>query len=128
MTPGTKPFEVEHIWAAKFGEHGDEFDQQHEFDEYRQHIGDLVLLPQGTNQSYGSMSYAQKCEHYLKENLLVKSLHPKAYEKNPNFVGMFRSLDLPFKAHNSFAKADIDERQALIRRICEVMWGTGPKS
>jgi len=128
VTPGTKPFEVEHIWAAKFGEHGDEFDQQHEFDEYRQHIGDLVLLPQGTNQSYGSMSYAQKCEHYLKENLLVKSLHPKAYEKNPNFVGMFRSLDLPFKAHNSFAKADIDERQALIRRICEVMWGTGPKS
>ncbi len=69
-------------------EHRDEFEQQHEFENYRNRIGDLVLLPQGTNQSYGAMSYAEKSDHYLKENLLVKSLHPKAYENNPNFVGM----------------------------------------
>ncbi len=32
ISPGTKPFEVEHIWADKFEEHRDEFEQQHEFD------------------------------------------------------------------------------------------------
>jgi hypothetical protein len=85
----------------------------------------LVLLPQGTNQSYGAMSYAEKINHYLKENLLVKSLHPRAYENNPNFLGMAQKLGLKFKAHNSFTKADIGERQALIQSICEVIWGSG---
>ena len=85
-------------------------------------IGDLVLLPQGTNQSYGAMSYAEKREHYLKENLWVKSLHSKTYEKNPNFLRMAQALGLQFKPHEAFAKSDIDERQALVQSICEVIW------
>jgi hypothetical protein len=125
---GTKPFEVEHIWANKFEEHRDEFEQQHEFDNYRNRIGDLVLLPQGTNQSYGAISYAEKIGHYRKENLLAKSLHPEAYEKNPNFLRMAQTLGLHFKAHTSFTKADIDERQALIQSICEVIWGSTGES
>ena len=123
VSPGTKPYEVEHIWADKFEEHRDEFEQRHEFDNYRNRIGDLVLLPQGTNQSYGAMTYAEKIEHYLKENLLVKSLHPKAYEKNPNFVGMAKNLGLNFKAHEAYTKAEINERQTLVQRICEAIWG-----
>ncbi len=122
ISPGTKPFEVEHIWADKFSEHRKEFDQQHEFDAYRNRIGDLVLLPQGTNQSYGAMPYSEKVQHYLKENLLVKSLHPKTYENNPNFVKMTERQGLLFKPHKSFDKADIDERQALIQSICKVIW------
>lgn len=125
VNAGKKPYEVEHIWADKFDEHRDEFDQQYEFDEYRSRIGDLVLLPQGTNQSYGALPYEQKLEHYLRENLLVKSLHPKTYERNPNFLGMATKVGLKFKAHRSFKKLDIDERQALIQSICEVIWGTG---
>lgn len=123
VSPGTKPYEVEHIWADKFEEHRDEFEQQHEFDNYRNRIGDLVLLPHGTNQSYGAMPYAEKIEHYVKENLLVKSLHPKAYENNPNFVGMARTLGLNFRTHRTFTKDDIDERQALVQSICEAIWG-----
>lgn len=122
VSPGTKPYEVEHIWADKFDEHRDEFEQQHEFDNYRNRIGDLVLLPQGTNQSYGAMSYTEKVEHYLKENLLVKSLHPKTYENNPNFLGMAQKLGFGFKTHKAFTKADIDERQALIQSICKAIW------
>jgi uncharacterized protein with ParB-like and HNH nuclease domain len=125
---GKKPYEVEHIWADKFDEHRDEFEQQHEFENYRNRIGDLVLLPQGTNQSYGAMPYSGKMEHYVKENLWVKSLHPKAYENNPNFLGMARTLRLKFKPHTSFAKADIDDRQALLQSICEVIWGNEEKS
>jgi uncharacterized protein with ParB-like and HNH nuclease domain len=122
VSPGAKPFEVEHIWADKFDEHRDEFEQKHEFDTYRNRIGDLVLLPQGTNQSYGAKPYTEKVQHYLKENLLVKSLHPKTYESNPNFTGMVQRLEIPFRHHETFGKADIDERQKLIRRICEVIW------
>ena len=114
--------------GGQVDEHRDEFEQQHEFENYRNRIGDLVLLPQGTNQSYGAMYYAEKIDHYLKENLLVKSLHPKAYENNPNFLRMTQRLGLEFKAHKSFTKGDIDERQALIQRICEVIWGQGVQS
>ena len=122
ISAGKKPYEIEHIWANKFEEHRDEFEQRHEFDNYRNRIGDLVLLPQGTNQAYGAMTYGQKVEHYLKENLLVKSLHPKAYENNPNFIGMAKNLGLKFKPHTAFAKIDIDERQSLVQSICEVIW------
>ena len=123
VSPGAKPYEVEHIWADKFEEHRDEFEQRHEFDNYRNRIGDLVLLPQGTNQSYGAMTYGEKVHHYLKENLFVKSLHVKAYENNPNFVGMATQLRLKFKAHTAFAREDINERQTLVREICEAIWG-----
>jgi uncharacterized protein with ParB-like and HNH nuclease domain len=118
-----RKFEVEHIWANKFREHQDEFEQEHEFDRYRNRIGDLVLLQRGTNQSYGAKPYSEKLEHYLKENLLVMSLHPRAYEKNPNFTKMVERTGLPFKAHENFKKADIQERTMLYLKICERIWG-----
>ena len=37
---------------------------------------------------------------------------------------MKNTLGLGFKPHTSFAKKDIDERQALIQSICEVIWTT----
>lgn len=82
-------------------------------------------MPQGTNQSYGAMSYAEKIEDYLKENLFVKSLHPKCYENNPNFLKIASTPRLKFKPHKTFTKADIDERQTLIQSICEVIWSGG---
>lgn len=118
----SKPYEVEHIWADKFEEHFDEFEQKHEFDTYRNRIGDLLLLPRGTNQSYGAMSYDEKVPHYLKENLLAKSLHPQTYINNPNFLSMAVSQKLKFQSHEKFRKADIDERQWLIQQICEQIW------
>jgi hypothetical protein len=74
------------------------------------------------------MSYADKIEHYLKENILVKSLHPKCYENNPNFLGVARRFKLDFVPHAAFSKADIDRRQALIQSICEVIWATSGES
>jgi uncharacterized protein with ParB-like and HNH nuclease domain len=117
-----KPFEVEHIWADKFARHQDEFEQEHEFQNYRNRLGGLVLLPRGTNQSYGDQPYENKKAHYIKENLLVKSLCPLAYDNNPNFLKLRKVLNLPFKPHDTFKKADIEARQELYRMICERIW------
>ena len=117
-----KPFEVEHIWANKFEEHRDEFDQENEFTNYRNRIGDLALLHNGTNQSFNDMPYEEKLTHYVKENLLLKSLHDQCYVNNPNFKSMINDVNLPFKAHSSFKKADINERQKLIQAICQKIW------
>lgn len=122
--PGGKPFEIEHIWANQYERHMDEFDQKADFEAFRNRIGDLVLLPRGTNQSYGDKPYEQKHLHYVKENLLVQSLTPLAYENNPNFTNMIHKTGLPFKSHSEFKKKDIEDRQALYQAICEQIWVT----
>jgi len=120
--PKGKQFEIEHIWANKFDEHKDEFEQENEFKDWRNSIGSLILLPQGTNQSFSSDQYEAKLEHYLKENTYAQTLNPLYYIKNPNFLLPEVIQNLEFKAHPKFKKNDIMERQKLVQRICEKIW------
>lgn len=120
--PSGKQFEVEHIWANKFSRHKDEFEQQNDFQDWRNSIGALILLPSGTNQSFTSDKYEDKLEHYLKENTFAQTLHPKYYIKNPNFLKSTIVKELNFAPHPHFKKSDIQERQKLLQRICEHIW------
>lgn len=121
--PSEQPFEIEHIWADNFSEFRHECEQKEEFDEYRNSIGGLLLLPRGTNQSLGGMPYSEKLPRYLQENLLAQSLHPSAYENNPNFLKrVCEGLALPFKAYEEFGKTEIDERQELYKAIAKCVW------
>lgn len=124
--PDGKPMEIEHILADKYERHKDEFEHLSDFTQFRERLGNLVLLPRGTNQSYNAEPYAKKQPHYIKENLLVKSLCSMTYERNPNFVNMAKRLDLPFRAHAEFKKADVEERQQLYQAICEQIWSFDP--
>lgn len=119
---GKNGYEVEHIWANHPERHEDEFSHPTEFAEYRNRIGGLFLLPKSFNASYGDKPYADKREHYFGQNLLVRSLHEKAYEHNPGFRKFLEETGLPFKAHAEFRKADLDARQDLYRRIAERIW------
>ncbi len=120
--PNGKPFEVEHIWADKFHEHRDEFEQEWDFQEFRNRLGGLILLPKGTNQSFSAKPFDQKLQHYVKENLLAQSLCDITYQNNPNFLTMKNALGLPFEPHNDFKKVDIEQRQELYEAICERIW------
>ena len=57
-----------------------------DFQNWRNSIGGLVLLPNGTNQSFSSDKYEDKIKHYQKENTYVQTLTNIYYEKNPNFL------------------------------------------
>lgn len=118
-----KPFEIEHILADKFERHKHEFAQEYDFNNYRNRLGGLALLPAGTNQSYSDKSYTEKVEHYTKENLLVKSLHELAYINNPNFTNGYKNWGFSFKPYAVFGKKEIDDRQRLYLEICEHIWG-----
>jgi hypothetical protein len=120
--PNGKQFEIEHIWANKFEQHRDEFEQVNDFQRWRNNIGALILLPHGTNQSFSSDKYEDKIEHYLKENTYAQTLHSMYYSRNPNFLKSPEIQELEFKAHTEFKKKDITERQQLIKRICENIW------
>lgn len=120
--PDGRQFEIEHIWANKFDEHRDEFDQESDFQNWRNSIGALLLLPNGTNQSFSSDKYEDKLEHYIKENSYAQTLNPIYYSKNPNFLKSDIIQSLDFKPHPQFKKDDIGERQRLVQRICEKLW------
>lgn len=123
FNPGCKPFEIEHIWADKFEQHKDEFSQKDEFGEWRNKIGDLMLLPNGSNQSYGDLPYNDKVKHYIKENVLAKSLCDDSYKNNPNFTNFVKKNNLSFKPHAEFKKQDILDRVNLYRELSNMIWG-----
>lgn len=120
--PNGKQFEIEHIWSNRFEQHRDEFEQESEFQEWRNSIGALILLPNGINQSFNSDRYEDKLEHYLKENTYAQTLHPTFYKKNPTFTNSESIRDLGFRSCEKFTKQEIIEREKLVQRICEQIW------
>jgi hypothetical protein len=126
---GKNGYEIEHIWANHAERHEDEFTQQADFQEYRNRIGGLLLLPKSINASCGDLPYRalqvgddEKREHYVKENLLAQSIHELAYEHNPGFLRFVKEKTLPFKPHAEFKKADLDARQQLYRSLADDLW------
>ena len=120
--PNQKPFEVEHIWSEHFEWHEDEFKQTEEFNQWRNSIGDLILLPNGVNQSYNDMPVVKKLPHYIKENILAQSFCAATYEKNPTFKAFITKNNLPFKSYTDFKKKDIQERCLLYAAIANLIW------
>lgn len=78
---GKNGYEIEHIWSNHPEEHTDEFSHPTDFEEYRNRVGDLLLLPKLFNASYGDLPYDKKREHYDSQNLLARSLHENAYDQ-----------------------------------------------
>lgn len=117
-----KAYEIEHIWPNKPERFLDEFPSVHDFDDQRNRFGGLILLPKDFNASYGAKPYDVKLDHYFGQNLLARSLHPKAYEHNPTFLKFVDESGLPFRPHPEFKKDDQEERQTLYRMICEQIW------
>lgn len=120
---GRGGYEIEHIWADHPERHTDEFAHPAEFQEYRNRIGGLLLLPKSFNASYGGLPYAEKREHYAGQNLLARSLHERAYDHNPGFAHFIANSALPFRPLTGFHKVDLDTRQGLYRELAEQIWG-----
>ena len=122
VAEGVGRYEVEHIWADHAERHTDEFGHAADFAEYRNRIGGLLLLPKKFNASYGDLTYTDKLPHYLTQNLLARSLHPQCYAHHPGFAQFVQRSSLPFKAHDEFKKADLEERSVLYRQLAEQIW------
>lgn len=119
---GRSRFEVEHIWANMPERHSDEFEHGQAFQEYRNRIGGLLLLPKQFNASYGARTYEEKLPLYYGQNLLAKSLSPLCYQHEPGFRAFLERTGLPFQPHEQFRKEDLDQRQSLYRQLAEYIW------
>jgi len=120
---GKNGYEIEHIWSNHPEWHMDEFPHAADFDEYRNRIGGLLLLPKSFNASYGDLPYSEKRKYYItKQNLLAQSLHEDAYTHDPGFKKFLAESGIPFRAHAEFKKADLDARQELYIKLAEQIW------
>lgn len=115
-------FQIEHIWANFYSRHRDEFTNERDFEDHRNRLGDLILLPSNINQSHGGDPYEKKIKLYVKENWLAASLHPDAYANEPGFTGFINQTELPFRAFPEFWKEDVGERQHLYTEIARQIW------
>ena len=122
IAEGKDRYEVEHIWANHPERHKDEFPHSADFDSKRNRIGGLLLLPRTFNASYGDLAYEEKLPHYNTRNLLARSLHPQAYDRNPGFLRFVQKSGLPFRPHEQFKADDLDRRGDLYRLLAERIW------
>ena len=116
---GSDPFEIEHNWANDFERVGKEFGHQYDFEQYRNKIGGLLLLPKSFNQSFGALPYAEKRKNYL-----ARTLHEQTYERNPGFLSFVANTGLEFRHHCEFSKDDLDDRQELYRQFALRIWSS----
>jgi Protein of unknown function DUF262/Protein of unknown function (DUF1524) len=119
---GKSGYEVEHIWANHPERHKDEFEHAADFQDYRNRIGGLLLLPKSFNTSYGDLPYDEKRRHYRGQNILAQSLCADTYDHNPGFKRFLQNAGLNFQPHDKFKKAEIEERSRLYQKLAETIW------
>jgi len=122
QSSGIKGYDIEHVIANKHDRHRDDFPDVLDFEENRNRIGGLLLLPKGFNRSYGDMDYEQKVEHYNGQHQLARTLGAPAYDNNPGLHRIIAQYGVPFAPLATFGKADLEQRQATITRLAEVVW------
>lgn len=114
--------EIEHIWSDHPEEHKDEIEQNSEFSNIRNNIGDLLLLPKSFNASYNDTPYNTKLQQYFSQNILAQTLHQDKYKNNPGFEKYKNKNNLPFKPYGEFKKVNIFERGELYKQILLNNW------
>jgi len=116
------PWDIEHIWANDYSRYSAEFASAQEFQEWRNHVAGLLLLPADVNRSYGGKPFEEKAPHYAKQNLFAASLTASAYQHEPQFESFRRQRELPFKSYERFGKAEQLERRKLVRKLAHCVW------
>jgi uncharacterized protein with ParB-like and HNH nuclease domain len=116
------PFDIEHIWPDNFERYAAEFPTRQDFDEWRNNVAGLLLLPADVNRSYQGRPFEEKAPHYAKQNLYAASLTPAAYQHQPQFRSLIATENVPFRSYEHFGKHEQEERRALVLALANKIW------
>jgi uncharacterized protein with ParB-like and HNH nuclease domain len=119
---GKNPFDIEHIWADYYQAVNTQFASEQEFQEWRNHVASLLLLPADVNRSLQDKLFAEKRAHYAKQNFYAASLDASAYQHQPQFKQFAAAHQLPFKPFENFTKVEQLERRKLVAALVELVW------
>ena len=115
------PFDIEHILPNAYEDYAADFQDEREFLSVRDNIGGLIILTKDKNRSYQDMTYSEKVQKYLGDNVLfAKALNDLFYQNNPLFLPLANKYGiLPY------AKIDknvIYERANVYLKIAKDIW------
>jgi hypothetical protein len=116
------PFDIEHMLPDNYAAVAEDFESENDFENLRNHIGSLLLLPADVNRSLQDKPYAEKVVHYGRQNFYAASLNANTYNHQPQFKQFRETNALPFKNHDRFTKAEQQERQALLVALVKKVW------
>lgn len=116
------PFDIEHIWADDYEAVKTLFASEAEFDDWRNHVASLVLLPADVNRSLQAKPFEQKRGPYAKQNFYAASLDASVYEHQPQFKQFAATNTLPFTPFETFTKTEQLARRALVAALVELVW------
>lgn len=116
------PFDIEHIFADDFGMYAGVFTNEQDFDDVRDNVASLLLLPQDVNRSLQDKPFADKRKVYAQQNFYAASLSDAIYEHQPQFRQFKDKQQLPFEAYADFTKVEQGKRAHLLLTLVEAVW------
>ncbi|HEJ2831533.1 TPA: DUF262 domain-containing protein [Pseudomonas aeruginosa] len=124
---GAKTFDIEHLLKKTYdvtslpANHG--FADAKEYDDRRNLLGALTLLPRARNRSLQDERYSNKLAVYSTENTLAKSFCDGFYQNNPKLTAFLAANpEVQLKAIGDFTSADIDERANVYMAVAKKTW------
>jgi len=116
------PCDIEHIWANNFAPYVNQFTSEQEFQDWRNHVAGLLLLPADVNRSYQDKPFKDKAPHYAQHNLYAASLTASVYAHRPKFLAFKDAMSLPFKPYADYDKQAQMERRELVSALVSKVW------
>lgn len=116
------PFDIEHILADDYDAHANSFEDLNEFQEWRNWVPALLLLPQDVNRSLQAKPFEQKVHVYSGQNLLAASLTKTPYANRPQFKAFRTELELDLEPMSAFKKKQMKQRCAMLVQLADHIW------
>src|SRR5208337_1245740 len=116
------PYDIEHIVPDNFDLYKAAFSSEQEFEDWRNHVAGLLLLPQDVNRSIQDEQYEEKAPHSRDQNIYAASLQPATYDHRVKFRNFCQDLSLPFKPCEHFGKNEQQERRKLVLTLVNRIW------
>lgn len=116
------PYDIEHIFANDFATYAGLFANEQEFEEFRDNVASLLLLPQDVNRSLQDKDFSEKRKVYAQQNFYAASLSDAIYEHQPQFRQFKEKQNLPFEAFTEFTKDEQRKRSQLLLALVGAIW------
>ena len=118
-------YDREHVLLDKYEDYAASFSSREEFNSFRWKLGNLILLKLDKNRSYQDMTYFDKKDLYLTNNIIAQSFNALCYKNNPKFMSFIKTHGYNFKAYDTFDKHGINERQEVYQAMAYDIWDEG---
>lgn len=116
------PYDIEHIFSDDFAKYQAIFANEKEFEEVRDNVACLLLLPQDVNRSLQDKDFREKRKTYAQQNFYAASLGDAIYLHQPQFRQFKEKQKLPFEAYADFTKEEQHKRGQLLMALVEAIW------